>query len=68
MTTIIRDGKGREMIRIGDNGRIAIARYPDYTEEAKQYILSIYKDTTNGDIVKLRDFLDFKTEENEFCN
>lgn len=64
---IIRDSKGRDIIKINDKGRIAVARFPDLSDIEKDYIVNLYKEVTNEDIKKLRDFLDYKGEENEFC-
>lgn len=65
--TIIRDEKGRDIIKINDKGRVAFARYPDSSLKTKEYIIALYKEITNGDPEKLREFLDYKSEENEFC-
>jgi len=67
MNTIIEDEKGREIIKISDKGRIAIARFPDMSEQTKEYIVSLYKDVSSGDIIELMDFLEYKSEKNEFC-
>jgi hypothetical protein len=64
---IIRDEKGRDIVKINDQGRIAIARFPDMSLTAKEYLLNLYKDVTKEDPEKLKNFLDYKTEENEFC-
>ena len=64
--TIIQDDKGRAIIKI-DNGKIAVARFPDLSDKAKDYLVAVYADVTMEDPVKLRDFLDYKSDENEFC-
>jgi len=67
MSVVIKDSKGREVAKINDKGRIAIARFPDMDEGFKTYIIDLCKEMTNENPQKLRDFLDYKTEENEFC-
>jgi len=64
---IIKDPRGREIIRIGDNCKIAIARYPDMNEKIKKYVTDVFVDLTQKDPVSVRNFLDYKSEENEFC-
>lgn len=64
---IIRDEKGRDIVKINDQGRIAIARFPDMSLTTKDYVMNLYKDVTKEDPEKLKNFLDYKTEENEFC-
>ena len=64
---IIRDEKGRDIVKINGQGRIAIARFPDMTLITKEYVINLYKDVTKEDPEKLKDFLDYKSEENEFC-
>lgn len=67
-TTIIKDDKSREVIRINDKGQICIARFPDMSDSFKEYLMDLYMEVTDEDPQKLRDFLDYKTEENEFCS
>ena len=67
METIIKDDKDRDIIIIRNNGQMVIARFPDMQQSIKDYIISLYKDSTDEDETKLRDFLDYKTEEDEFC-
>ena len=67
MSVVIKDPKGREVVKINNNGRMAIARFPDMDEKFKVYIIDLYKEMTNENPQELKDFLDYKTEENEFC-
>lgn len=64
---IIRDEKGRDVIKINEKGRIAIARFPDMSKETKDYIIELYGEVTNEDPSKLMEFLEYKCENNEFC-
>lgn len=64
---IIRDDKGREIVKINDNGRIAIARFPDLSPITREYVLALYREVTAEDPKELINFLDYKSEENEFC-
>lgn len=68
---VIKDDKNRDIIKIGNNGKIAVARFPDMSKSIKQYIIAVYKETTSEDaesLKNLEDFLDYKSEENEFCS
>jgi len=67
---IIKDNQDRTIITIGDNGKIVVGRFPDLSEEYKDYIVRVYVDTvecSDKDIEELIDFLDFKEEDDEFC-
>lgn len=66
--TIIKDEKGRDIIRISPKGRVAIARYPDMDEKTKDYIAGLYVRVTNRNKEKIVDFLNYVGEENEFCS
>lgn len=66
--TIIRDEKGRDIIRISHKGRMAVARYPDMNDKIKDYIVRIYVKTTRRDTKEIIDFLNYIGEENEFCS
>jgi len=65
--TIIKDEKGREIININNNGKMAVARFPDMSDAVKECIIELYKDMTNEDIELIKDFLEYKTEDNQFC-
>ena len=68
---IVRDEKHREILRTNDNGDIVVAHFVDMSEDTKNYIIECYKELTNEDPNKIRNFLDFKiTEVNkiEFCS
>jgi len=67
MNIVVKDNRGRDIMRISEKGKLAIARYPDYSEKAKQFLISVYTDVTKGDPEKLREFLDYRSDENEFC-
>lgn len=67
----IKDDKDRVIISIGNNGKIAIARYLDLCDDIKDYIIDFYRETTSAnekDIQKLRKFLNFETKEVSFCS
>lgn len=66
--TIIKDEKGREIIRINKKGKMAIARYPDMNNDIKDYIIGVYIKITNKDKKEIVDFLNYIGEENEFCS
>lgn len=64
----IKDEKGRTVIAVNKKGKIAIARFPDLSDEFKDYLVKTAVVVTDIDPQKLRDFLDFKTDQNEFCS
>ena len=65
---VIKDKKGRELVKIDSKQRMAIARYPDLDEVTKKYIVSMYLELTGKKDSKLIDFLNYKTKQNEFCS
>ena len=67
---IIKDNQGRALLTMGDNGKIAVGRFPDLNKEYKEYIIDVYKEVTDcsdKEIDDLISFLDFKEDEDEFC-
>ena len=68
MNVTITDDKDRTILVIGDNGKIAVARYPDLKPEYKKYAVKFFREATSGDWQKLERFLDFKEDDSEFCS
>jgi len=66
MSVIITDDNERTIVKI-NNGKIAAARYEDLNEEFKEYVVDLYHLLTGEDPQKLKDFLDYKEENDEFC-
>ena len=70
----VKDSRGRILMRINETGKIAFARFPDMPTETKQKLLdlcaAVLVDNNNPqeDLNKIKDFLDFRGEENEFCS
>lgn len=65
---IVKDNKNREIIKIDDNGTILIGRYVDMAEDCKKFICEIYCDLTQTDPKIVMDFLNFESDEGEFCS
>lgn len=65
--TVIQDEKGRTIVIINDKGETAFARFPDLEETTKDYMIELCKGISEEDPEKLRDFLNYKSEEDEFC-
>ena len=65
--TIIKDSRDREIIGI-DSSKIVVARYPDQDKQTKDYIVHIYSKLTGESSNKLIDFLNYVSEQNEFCS
>jgi glucose-6-phosphate isomerase len=65
---LIKDSRGREIVRINNKGQIVIARYPDMNEQFKKYVTDLYSELTGKSKKEIVNFLNYKTEENEFCS
>ena len=66
-TLNIVDSKNRQLIMV-KNGRVLVGRYMDMDEKTKNSILEFYTEFTGEDPTRAKDFLDFKSEEDEFCS
>jgi hypothetical protein len=63
----ITDEKGRTLLKVRD-GRILVARFDNMTKNTKSLIIDLYKDIAGEDIDSIKDFLDYKNENFEFCS
>ena len=63
----LKDSDGRILMK-GEGTDIAIARFPDLSEPIKHYIAELYAELTGDNYDKAKDFLDYKSEEEEFCS
>lgn len=66
--TVIEDENGKVVMEINNKGHIAISRSPNMTKDFKDYLVEVYSEITGEDPREIRDFLDYKNEENEFCS
>jgi len=57
--TVIKDEKGRDLVRISPRGRMAIARYPDMDGRIKDYIAGLCTKLSNRDKKEIMDFLSY---------
>ena len=66
----VRDEQDRVIIIANDKGKIAISRFPDLSDEYKEYIIGIYVESTGEDSDKVRKFLNYEDEggSEEFCS
>ena len=64
---IIRDNKGRTLLEV-KGGRCLVSRFTDMSKSTKDFIIEIFTDLTGNSDVKVRKFLDFESEEQEFCS
>jgi len=66
---VVKDDDGRVLVR-AKGGRVGIARFPDMDEKTKKYIAQVYADLTGFGFAreKAMDFLNYETNENEFCS
>jgi len=65
---IFKDEKGRPIIKINDNGELVVGRYVDMTPTCKDYVASVYSELTGTDNKKIMDFLNYESDEGEFCS
>jgi hypothetical protein len=62
-----KDSKKRIVLKIiGD--QVMVARFKDMSKKTRKIVIEICKKMSNFDIKKLKDFLDYKTKEDEFCS
>ena len=66
-TIIVKDDKDRVLLNVKGND-IALARFPDLDEEIKNNLADIYSDLTGKNKDNTKQFLNYETDENEFCS
>lgn len=64
---IIRDNKGRTILET-KNGRCLLSRFVDMESKTKEDIIELYVDLTGDSPEKAKKFLNFESEEQEFCS
>lgn len=72
----VNDTKGRPVLKIDEYGKIACGRFPDATESEKQQILKLCQSMMQDDpeeeqkvkLEKIRQFIYFESDEDEFCS
>jgi hypothetical protein len=64
---IYKDEKNREIMKINRESKMAIARYPDMSPKIKDFIVHVYSELTGKNKDAVINFLEFKSDENEFC-
>lgn len=73
-TLRLRGKDKRVLLQVSPDGKIAVARFPDMTEKEMNSVMSICKammqDNTDVqmDMDKLKKFLTFESDEDEFCS
>jgi hypothetical protein len=68
MISTISDTQGRELMKYA-NGEFAVTRFPDMDDKTKKFLITCYNEFTNAkDPSIIKDFLDFKNDEIEFCS
>ena len=66
--TYIEDEQGKLLLILNKNGEIAVSRFPDMPEETKNMVVQLYAEMTGQSENNIRDFLDYTSDENEFCS
>ncbi len=67
MSLEVVDNKGRIILMVNDKGEMATARYVDLEQRYKDYIIQMFRDMTDKDVDKLKKFLDYEEDTDEFC-
>jgi len=67
MSFTIVDKCDRVIVSVNDKNKVVVARYPDLSSECKEWVIEWYEEMTDGDVDKLRRFLDYKEDVDEFC-
>jgi hypothetical protein len=62
------DKHKREIIVCNEYGKLAVGRYPDLTQEEKDFIIDFYVNINGVDKEKIVSFLDFEEEDDLFCS
>lgn len=63
------DDNDRWLIRMSDSGQYVFTRYPDMSEEMKDVVIDFYLKASNSNNREtITDFLNFKVDNDEFCN
>ena len=63
----IRDNNKRILLEIKGN-RCIVSRFIDMNEKTKEHLIELFTELTANDDIKIRKFLDFESEEQEFCS
>ena len=65
----LKDSKGRVVLHMNRKGKIALSRYPDFSDEEVKELLDFYKGMDeSADLDKIEKFLRFEDEEESFCS
>jgi hypothetical protein len=68
MSFVLTDEKDRVIASVSDEGKIAVSRQPDMTQEMKEYIVDVFSDLTGQDPQEIMAFLNYEEEEELFCS
>jgi len=67
---VFKDQNNRILIILDTRGKMAIARYPDMKQHYKNFIIDVYMNLIDDkvDIIeRLKRFLDYEEDSDEFC-
>lgn len=71
---LVKDKLGRVLLQISPEGKIAIARFPDMSVTGQNKLLGICKaiiqdnSDVTADLEKIRKFISFESDDDEFCS
>ena len=63
----ILDKQGRTLLKV-KNDRILVARFPDMSEAMKDLVVYYYTELGGRDSARIKDYLDFTNDDQEFCS
>ena len=64
----VKDINGKTLVKVNENGKMAIARYPNMSEKTIGYVLDVCADMGRKNSDEIRDFLLYNNDEYEFCS
>lgn len=69
MSSKITDKKGRTLLHISKNGKVALSRYEDLSEQEVQNLAETYCEITGEDnTAEILNFLRFQEDNEKFCS
>ena len=63
----LKDKEGRTLLTV-QGGRVLVARFPEMDNDLKDAIWHFYREITGDNDKRIKDFLDYNSDENDFCS
>lgn len=68
MSFVLTDENDRVVASVSDEGKIAVSRHPDMTQEMKECIVDVFSDLTGQEPSEIMAFLNYEEGEELFCS